>query len=168
MRRSISLLLLVAGCHSAGSRLPPTSPPLLSLRIVGDTNPDSMPPSCRVHGGTRPVRSALPVWAPARRLDRRLDSLAAGEVAVHLSSATTGRPFKSAAVSLEPGPPGSVIMRYPTSDGWSRLRAPAGRYLMRIRSIDGAFLALLDSFPIRRGYADTLILVVGHPWLCGL
>lgn len=77
-------------------------------------------------------------------------------------------PFRSAVVSLEPAPPRVWITVYPSSDGWARLRAPAGRYVMFIRSIDGAVAALLDSFPIRRGYADTLTLVLGHTWLCGL
>jgi hypothetical protein len=166
MRRSVALLALTMACHTGGSRLSPATPTQLSLRVLGDVNPDSMPPSCRAHGGTPPVRSAPPIWVQGRQLDRHLDSLGAGKIFVHLVSARTAIPFATAVISLEPASPRALIAAYTANDGWAQIQAPARRYAMRVRSIGVA--AILDSLLIRRGYADTLMLEVGQAWLCGL
>ena len=41
------------------------APAALAIHIDGETNPDSMPPSCRYHGGTPPIRSGPPRWMPS-------------------------------------------------------------------------------------------------------
>ena len=163
MRHAAVLLVLLAACHGASPGH--MTPAQLSLRIIGDVNPDSMPPSCRAHGGSPPVQSKAPIWQQNAQSDAHLDSLGFGRISVHLLSARTGQPLSSAVILLEPAPPRGLGATT-SSDGWARIQARAGRYRMRIRSI--AVNASLDSVSIRRGYADTLKLEVGQAWLCGL
>ena len=165
MRRSITLFALVAACHAGASRVSSPSSTQLSLRVPGDVNPDSMPPSCRMHGGTPPVRSAPPILIQSMQLDPDLDGGADGKIFIHLVSARTDLPF-AALISLEPASPRTLIAGRASDSGWVQIQAPARRYVAHIRSIGVS--AFIDSLPIRRGYSDTLMLKVGQPWLCGL
>jgi hypothetical protein len=165
MGRLAALLALVTACHSARSPISAQAPTRLSVRILGDINPDSAPPSCRAHGGASPVPSEPPVWLESTRRDVRLDSLGAGQLVVRLTSARSGEPFGTAGISLE-SPPSRSGLTGVGEGGWARLQAPGGRYSIRVRA--WVVTALVDSVVIRRGYADTLKLVVGQPWQCYL
>jgi hypothetical protein len=170
MRLPSNLMLLAAALLAVAClpAAPPTAvlaPKLAPIQMNGNTNPDSMPPSCRVHGGSPPVPSGLPRWTAATLNDRWLDSLGRGRLMVHVTSARTGEALKGAAVSLEretePTPFGSTV----SSDGWARIDAPlAGRYALRVLLV--GISARVDPIWIRRGRADTLTLVVGNPWMC--
>jgi hypothetical protein len=180
MNRWGAVLILVVACHApqpspsdattavrTGIRtVPAETKTALAIHILGAVDPDSMPPSCRAHSGTPPVRSFPPALALSTARDRRLDSLGAGHLLVHVISARTGQPFGSAAILLEPALARRSLIGI-APDGWARVEAPAGRYRMRVRAI-AAGDARLDSIDIRRGYVDTLKLAVGQPWICGL
>ena len=166
MARLVMLLIFLLGCRGLRPGLPAPASSRLVLRVLGEANPDSIPASCRVHGGTRPIPWAPPRWMPSTHRDRVLDSLGAGRLLIQLSSARTGETLQSGALDLVSTAPGRPIRGY-VSEGWARLQAPAGRYAMRIRSI-GFGEAILDSLDLRRGYADTLKLAVGQPWFCSL
>src|SRR5262245_11435782 len=132
MHRAVAFLALIAACHSASPAGSSAVPSRLSLRVIGDVNPDSMPPSCRAHGSSPPVPSKTPIWTPSARLDARLDSLGRGALAIRLLSARTGQAFSSAGILLEPAPTAGLIA-VPSSDGWARLKqVPPGRYRLRI------------------------------------
>jgi hypothetical protein len=47
-----------------------------------------------------------------------------------------------------------------------RIEESAGTYQLRIRTIGTSDWQ--DSVHFRRGYADTLVIGLGNPWLCGL
>jgi len=165
MHRLAPLLVLLIACRSLGP-VHPAQANGSPLRVLGETNPDSEPPSCRAHGGTPPVPSAPPQWARSARRDHTLDSLGIGRLFVYISAARTGEPLQSAALYLEPSLPG-IVQGYVAGGGWAHLQAPGGRYALRIRSIQTRE-AILDSLDVRRGFADTLRLAVGQPWFCGL
>jgi hypothetical protein len=166
MGRLAVLLLSVLACRASQPILAAQAPSATPLRVLGEANPDSMPPSCRVHGGTPPVAWAPPSWTWSKQRDHGLDSLGAGRLVIHLVSARTGVALQTGALYLEATPPSRPIRGY-VSEGWTHLQAPAGRYALRIRSI-GLGQAILDSLDVRRGYADTLRLGVGQPWFCRL
>jgi len=165
MRRFAPLLILGLACQRPRPPLVQTSP--MPLRVLGDVNPDSMPPSCRAHGGTSPVRSAPPLWTRSARPERALDSLDSGRLLIHLTAARTGESLQTGAIYLEAFQPSRRVQGYLADGGWARLQAPAGRYALRVRSI-GVGEGVLDSLDVRRGFADTLRLAVGQPWFCGL
>ena len=166
MSRRAALLIFLLACQPSRPALAPQASSVTPLRMLGDANPDSMPPSCRVHGGTAPVKPGLPLWIFSAQRDRALDSLGSGRLLIHLVSARTGEPLQSAALYLESIAPRRPITGY-VSEGWARLQAPAGRYALRIRAI-GFGAAMIDSLDLRRGYADTLRLAVGQQWFCSL
>jgi hypothetical protein len=166
MPRLTALLIFLLACRPPPSVLAPQASTVTALRMLGEANPDSMPPSCRVHGGTAPVKSGPPLWTWSAQRDRGLDSLGSGRLLVHLVSARTRESLQSAAVYLESTAPRRPITGY-VSEGWARLQAPAGRYALRIRAI-GFGEAIIDSLDLRRGYADTLRLAVGQRWFCSL
>ena len=83
-RGGLIVLLLATGCQSGGS-VRAHVPGRAMLRIDGEMNPAVKPPSCRVHGGTPPVRSAAPVWTGRAQRDSRLDSLGIGRLSVRVN-----------------------------------------------------------------------------------
>ena len=164
MLRCVGLLVVVVACGAAPRPHAAAIPGPSRLRLVGQTNPDSMPPACRAHGGSPPVPSGPMVWAGSSTRDRRLDSLGRGMLVFHVLSARTGAAFPSAVIVLEPA---TFALAAPlTADGRGNMQAPAGTYELRIAAFP--VRAFLDSARFRRGYADTLKLVLGQPWYCGL
>jgi hypothetical protein len=163
MMRSLTIALVAVLCCGATPLAAQAS--AARLRILGDTNPDLMPPSCRVHGGSPPIPSSPPEWAQSAHPDRRLDSLNVGQLLIDLSAAPKSDPVTIAAASLDTAPNHAAVANY-IREGWIHLQAAAGRYMLRVRTIP--VTAFLDSVVVRRGYADTLRLRLGHPWYCGL
>ena len=159
MARLTALLIFVLGCRSPTPGLSAPASSRAILHVLGDANPDSMPASCRVHGGASPVAWAPPRWTWSKHPDRSLDSLAAGRLLIHLVAASNGESLQSGALDLTSKSPGRPIRGY-VSGGWAHFQAPAGRYSLHIRSI-GFGEAILDSLDFRRGYADTVHLAVG-------
>ena len=105
MRRTVALLFLLLACRASPPVIAAQADKPIPLRMLGEANPGSMPPSCRVHGGTPPVRSGPVLWARSTHRDRRLDSLGLGRVSIRLVSARTGESIQSAAIYLEPTAP---------------------------------------------------------------
>ena len=103
---------------------------------------------------------------PSVRIDPQLDSLRFGQLILHVTSAKTGAPWHNAIATLESAPTGRVFDG-PIIEGRAKLRAIAGRYRLRLRGM-GVGPARVDSVTVRRGFSDTLVLIVGQPWLCGL
>ena len=166
MYRWLLFVVLAAACRLIAPSVVPSAPTSAVIHLDGDTNPRSMPPSCRAHGGTPPVASAPPRWTAGTRRDRRLDSLGVGQLTVHVTSARTEKPFDLALVSLE-GSSSPAARAGTVADGWAQLEAPAGRYVLQVRAF-ALVRARLDAVSIRRGYTDTVVLVVGQPWKCGI
>ena len=163
MMRWLTVAFIAVACRS--TMLLGQQPSAARLRMQGETNPDAMPPSCRAHGGRPPIPSSPPQWVLSPQSDRRLDSLNVGRLLIALSLAPDSEPVTSAAVSLDTAPNHAAVASY-LRDGWVHLQAPAGRYVLRVRTIP--VTAFLDSVAVRRGYTDTLRLRLGHPWYCML
>jgi hypothetical protein len=70
----------------------------------------------------------------------------------------TSESLQTGAVYLEASSPRRTIQSYAADGSWARLQAPAGRFALRIRSIQMGE-AILDSLDVRRGFADTLWLI---------
>jgi hypothetical protein len=168
LRSNLMLLptaLLAIACLQATPPAAALAPKVAPIQMDGNTNPDSMTPSCRMHGGTPPVPSGLPRWSAATLHDRWLDSLGRGRLMVHVTSARTGEAFTGASVLLERDTERTSFGSVVSSDGWARIEVPlAGQYALRVLSV--GISARVDPIWIRRGRADTLTLVVGNPWWC--
>lgn len=163
MRYAILLLAALGACRAIARS--ETKPDRASTRgataaIWVDTA--SMPASCRVHGGLPPRPSTGPIWDRGRRVVPGLDSL--GQLWLRLYLVRTGEPF-GGGMMLEPYP--RRVGRIERVNAiWIRAEVPAGRYLLRLRGLNT--LEWRDSIDVRRGYADTLTIGVGNPWLCFL
>lgn len=154
-------VLVVAGACVQVKRAPaPFTATAIAEARAADTS--TMPASCRFHGGVAPVRPALPILRLGQRTERKLDSLGRGELWVRIYAVESGDALNSG-FSLEPFGLVGGIERVDRT--WVRMREPAGAYHLRIITWPNDWR---DSINVRRGFADTLILGLGHRWMCNL
>ena len=158
MRLTICVVVAVCACTVVNQVPTPfVSEATRNARVADSAR---MPPSCRVHGGSAPVRPATPILSLGRRVDRELDSLGLGEMWIRLYAVHGGAPV-DAGYWLEPSGRTGGIERIDHT--WVRMREPAGAY--RLRIVNGTN-DWRDSIRVRRGLADTLVIGFGHLWMC--
>lgn len=156
-------MVLAVSC-ARGYVLPAPFSAIAAAEIrVADSTRNRSPCLVPNHGpGIPAVAPAKPIYRQGRRPDAELERSGLGELWIRTYSVESGKALDA---SFNVQPYGRVNGIARVDSNWVRLREPARTYLLQLLSWPNRWE---DSVTFRSGFVDTLVLGLGHRWMCSI